>query len=144
MSKRATTVTICPKETGTPSVTWTDWLIIPLGEVSSSLASLHSGVRGHGQLKNSISELEETHRCPSHSVSKCFSFFRKLLIANIDVFLSCVANECVCVLKTGVTWLWPEDLSPMPVGKSTTASGKKARQSYFSVLNNVCVQASPT
>lgn len=43
----------------------------------------------------------------------------------------------VCVLKIGASWLWPEDLSPMPVGKSTMASGKKARQSWFSVFS-VC------
>lgn len=67
-------------------------------------------------------------------------FFLKhnLLLNNKDVLLSSVANVSVCVLKTGVTWLWPEDRSPTPVGKSTTASGKKARQPYFSVLNKVC------
>lgn len=43
-----------------------------------------------------------------------------------------VVNVCVCVLRTGVTWLWPEDRSPTPAGKSTTASGKKARHSHTS------------
>ena len=89
--------------------------IIPLGESGS----LHGEVRGHSQLNTASQSWRRLTDA---------SFKRNLPATNkrIDV------NVCVCVLRTGVTWLWPEDLSPMPAGKSTTASGRKARHSHTS------------